>query len=115
MNLQGHCKLLKIYLNENATWQGHSLYHALVLKFKEMGMAGVTVSRGIEGYGQARRLHTTRMPEMTFELPVIIEVIDIESRMAQAIAIAEEMVNEGLIFVTDVHVLKYGKTIVSED
>lgn len=109
MNLKDDCKILKIYISEDSKYKGHNLYHALVLKFKEIGMAGVTVTRGIEGYGQDGRLHSTRILDLSLSLPIIVEVIDIPERIENAISVAKEMVNEGLMMVTDVHVIKYGK------
>lgn len=109
MSLSGKCKLLKIYISEDSKYKSHNLYHALVLKLREMGMAGVTVTRGIEGFGQEKRLHTTRILDLTLSLPIIVEVVDIPERIEKAIPVVEGMVNEGLIMVTDVNVIKYGK------
>lgn len=109
MILDGKCKLLKIYISEDSKYKGHNLYHALVLKFKDIGMAGVTVTRGIEGYGQGKMMHTTRILDLTVNLPIIVEVVDVPERIEKAIEAANEMVNEGLIMVTDVNVIKYGK------
>lgn len=108
MKLSGKCKLLKIYISEDSKYKGHNLYHALVFKLREIGMAGVTVTRGIEGFGQEKRLHTTRILDLTLSLPIIVEVVDIPERIEKAIPIVEEMVNEGLVMVTDVNVIKYG-------
>lgn len=109
MNFSGNCKILKIYISEDSKYHGHNLYHALVLKLKELGMAGVTVTRGIEGFGQEKRLHSTRLLDLTLNLPIIVEVVDIPERIGKAIPVVEEMVNEGLIMVTDVNVVKYGR------
>jgi PII-like signaling protein len=108
MKFSGKCKLLKIYISEDSKYKGHNLYHALVLKLKEAGVAGVTVTRGIEGFGQEKRLHTTRVLDLTLSLPIIVEVVDIPERIEKAITVVKEMVNEGLIMVTDVNVIKYG-------
>lgn len=109
MNLCKNCKILKIYISEDSKYKGHNLYHALVRKFMDMGMAGVTVTRGIEGYGQDMKLHTTRILELSSSLPIIIDVVDIPERLEKAIPIVSEMVNEGLILITDVTVVKCGK------
>jgi len=109
MKFSGKCKILKIYISEDSKYKGHNLYHALVFKLREIGMAGVTVTRGIEGFGQEKRLHTTRILDLTLSLPIIVEVVDIPERIEKAIPVVEEMVNEGLIMVTDVDVIKYGK------
>lgn len=105
MNLNGNCKIMKIYISEDSMYKGHNLYHALVYKLKEMGMAGVTVTRGIEGYGKGRRLSTTRILELSSSLPIIVEVIDLPERINEAIPVVKDMVNEGLIMVTDVVVI----------
>jgi PII-like signaling protein len=108
MKLSGKCKILKIYISEDSKYKGHNLYHALVFKLKELGMAGVTVIRGIEGFGQEKRLHTTRILDLTLSLPIIVEVVDIPERIEKAIPLIKEMVNEGLMMVTDADVIKYG-------
>jgi len=102
-------KLLKIYLSEDSRYKGHNLYHALVFKLKEIGIAGVTIYRGLEGYGLSKAIHTTRILELSGSLPIIVEIVDTSENIEKAIPIVEEMVNEGLIFVTDVSVIKCGK------
>ncbi|QCX33486.1 DUF190 domain-containing protein [Caloramator sp. E03] len=109
MDISGKCKLLKIYLSEDSKYKGHNLYHALVLKLKEYGIAGVTVVRGIEGYGQEKRLHTARVMDLSLSLPIIVEVVDTAERIEKVLPIVKEMVNEGLMMITDVEVIKYGK------
>lgn len=109
MNIKGKCKILKIYTSEDSMYKKHNLYHAIVFKLKELGIAGVTVIRGIEGYGKGKTLKTSRILELSSSLPIIIEAIDIQERIENAVPIIEEMVNEGLIIVTDVDVIKYGK------
>jgi len=109
MNFNGNCKILKIYISEDSRYEGQNLYHALVLKLREIGMAGVTVTRGIEGFGQGKRLHATRILDLSLSLPIIIEVVDLPERIEKALPIVEHMVNEGLVMVTDVAVVKYGK------
>ena len=109
MDTREKCKLLKIYVSEDSVYKGHNLYNAVVYKLKELGIAGVTVTRGIEGYGKGKAVHTTRILELSSSLPIIIEAADTAEKIEEAIPAMEEMVNEGLILVTDVEVLKYGK------
>jgi uncharacterized protein len=109
VDIKGKCKIMKIYVSEDSMYKKHNLYHALVLKFKEMGLAGVTVTRGIEGYGKDKRLQTVHILDLSANLPIIIEVIDNADRIENAIPIVKEMVDEGLVMVTDVDVIKYGK------
>lgn len=108
MELTRKCKMLKIYVNENSRYKGHNLYHAVVLKLKEIGMAGVTVTRGLEGYGQKKAIHTAKILDLSSSLTIIMEVVDIPEKIEKAIPIIEEMVNEGLMIVVDVDVIKYG-------
>ncbi|MBS7526267.1 DUF190 domain-containing protein [Fusibacter paucivorans] len=109
MNFNEKCRILKVYISEDSKYQGHNLYHAIVQKMHEMDMAGVTVTRGIEGYGQGKRIHSARVLELSLKLPVIVEIIDTVNKIEQAIPVLENMVNEGLILTTEVDVIKYGK------
>ncbi len=115
MNLQRECKILKIYICEDAKYKGHNLYHVLVEKMAEIGMAGVTVTRGIEGFGHEKRLHSTRILDISLKLPIIIEVIDTPEKIKMAIPIVNDIVNEGLVIVTDVIVAKYGNQVTMEE
>ena len=108
MNLNGPCKILKIYLNETTRHESHSLYHALVLALREAGLAGVTVTRGIEGYGRGKRLHSSRILDLSLDLPIIVEAVDQADRIEAALPLVKAMVREGLILTTDVTVVAYG-------
>jgi PII-like signaling protein len=112
MEITRKCKMLKIYVNENSRYKGHNLYHAVILKLKEIGMAGVTVSRALEGYGHNKAIHTAKILDLSSSLTIIIEAVDIPEKIEKAIPIVEEMVNEGLVIVVDVNVVKYGSTKV---
>ncbi|MHC1720028.1 MAG: DUF190 domain-containing protein [Clostridiaceae bacterium] len=115
MAINKNCKILKIYISEDSKYKGHNLYHALVHKLAEIGMAGVTVTRGIEGFGHEKRIHSTRIVDISLKLPVIVETIDTPEKIDMAIPIVKEMVNDGLVFTMDVTVLKYGKEVTEED
>jgi len=104
-----NCKILKIYVSEDSRYKGHNLYHALVIKLKELGMAGVTVTRGLESYGKSRAIHDMKILDLSSSLPIIIEVIDEDKKIREAMPIVNEMVKEGLVITTDVNVIKYGK------
>lgn len=109
MDIIGKCKILKIYISEDAIYKKHNLYHSLVIKFKELGLAGVTVTRGIEGYGKEKMLQSAHILDLSASLPIIVEAIDKAERIEAALPIVKEMVNEGLVMVADVDVIKYGK------
>ena len=104
------CQLLKIYISEDAKYKRHNLYNAIVFKLKELGIAGVTVTRGIMGYGEGKALRTARILDLSASLPVIVEAVDTEEQINKAIPVVSEMVGEGLIIVTGVQVIKYGRS-----
>lgn len=114
MTLNRQCKIMKIYIGEDSKYKGHNLYHAIVHRLAEIGMAGVTVTRGIEGFGHEKRLRSARIIDLSLKLPIIVEIIDTPEKIEMAIPIVNEMVNEGLIIVMDVEVIKYGKEITEE-
>lgn len=103
------CRILKIYVSEDSRCKGQSLYSAVVFMLKELGIAGVTVTRGIVGYGEGRAIHSSRILDLSSSLPIIIEAVDSVVQIERAIPFVEEIVNEGLILTADVNVVKYGK------
>ncbi len=109
MDISGPCRLVRIIINEDSIYKGHNLYHALVLKLRELDIAGVTVSRGIEGYGKGKRLQTARILDLSSDLPVIVEAVDTPERIEAVLPVIGEMVKEGLVMVSDVRVVQYGK------
>ena len=109
MKPEDSCQLLKIYIGEDARYEGHNLYTAVVYKLKEFGIAGVTVTRAIEGYGKGKALRTGRILDLSSSLPIIIEAVDTADQIQKVIPIISSMVNEGMVMVTDVKVIKYGK------
>ncbi|ADG81460.1 hypothetical protein Tfer_2415 [Thermincola ferriacetica] len=108
MDITGKGKLLKIYLGETEKWKGKSLYHQLVLKLKEEGIAGVTVYRGIEGYGADKVLHSARILDLSADLPMILEAVDSAENITRVLPMVQEMVPRGLIMVVDVDIVRYG-------
>lgn len=111
MGLSRECKIMKIYVCEDSKYKGHNLYHAIVHKMADLGMAGVTVTRGIEGFGHEKRIHSSRIIDISLKLPIIIEVIDTQENIRKALPVVNEMVNEGLVIVMDVMVEKYGNEV----
>ena len=90
-------KLLKIYLSESAWHHGQPLYHILIKKIKELGMAGATTIRGIEGYGSKHRIHSTRLVSLSEDLPIVIEVVDREDRIRTLIEELQKAAPAGLL------------------
>lgn len=97
MKLEGTSLLLRMYLGESDHWHGKPLYQAIVERLRERGLAGVTVLRGIEGYGARQHLHTSRILSLSEDLPIVIEVVDAEAKIRQVLPEIDEMIGDGLI------------------
>lgn len=107
MKIEGEGQLLRIFIGENDRWHGKPLYDAIVMKAREMGMAGATVVRGMMGFGANSRLHTTKVLRLSEDLPIVIELVDKPERIAALIPELDRMVTEGMITLEKVHVLAY--------
>jgi uncharacterized protein len=107
MKLEGTGKLLRIFIGESDTWHGKPLYQAIVERLRGHGLAGATVIRGIEGYGAHSRIHTTRLLRLSQDLPLIVEVVDYEDRIREAVELLDEMITEGLVTLETVEVIAY--------
>jgi len=100
--------LLRIFIGENDRADGHPLYEAIVLKAREMQIAGATVLRGAMGFGHSSRLHTTKILRLSEDLPLVIEIVDGEEKIAAFLPILETIMTSGLITLEKVQVLQYG-------
>ncbi len=107
-------KLLRIFIGESDRWHHQPLYEAIVLKARELHLAGATVLRGPMGFGANSHLHTSKILRLSLDLPIVIEVVDTEEKINLLLPHLEEMVQDGLVTLEDVRVLKYransGKT-----
>lgn len=104
----GKAKLLKIYVGESQRYAKKSLYQYLVYWLKQKGIAGVTVIRGIEGYGQDKVLHSARLLDLSADLPIVLEVIDTPETIDSILPEVCSIVTRGLVLTTDIEVHKYG-------
>jgi PII-like signaling protein len=100
-------ELLRVFIGESDVWHGEPLYRAIVLKARELGLAGATVLRGPMGYGASSRLHTTKLLELSSDLPIIVEIVDSAERIQTLLPFLDEAVQEGLITIESVRVLRY--------
>lgn len=107
--MKGTCMLLKIYLSEDSKYKNHNLYHEVVHTLRDAGIAGATVTRGIEGYGRDKVLHSSKLLDISPSLPIIIDAIDTAEKIEAVLPRIQEIVNEGLILVTEVNIIKHGK------
>lgn len=110
MKIEGTGKLVRVFIGESDTWDGAPLYQAIVRRAHEMGLAGATVLRGIEGYGAHSRLHTARILRLSEDLPIVVELVDTEQRIAQILPVLDEMVHEGLVTLETVEIIAYRAT-----
>lgn len=111
MKIEGKGKLLKIFMSESDRWHGDALYHVIIKKIKEYGLAGATTVRGVEGFGADSRVHTKNIEVLSQDLPIVIEVIDKEEKINEIIKVIEPMITEGLMVIMhDVEIIKYAKS-----
>lgn len=107
MRIEGQGLLVRIYIGESDQWHGKPLYQAIVAFLRDRGIAGATVLRGIEGFGAKAHLHTSRILQLSQDLPVLIEVVDQEDRLRSVLPELDGMVGDGLITLERVEVIAY--------
>ncbi len=99
--------LLRIYIGESDRWKHQALYEALVLKAREMHLAGATVLRGPMGFGKSSRLHTAKILRLSMDLPLVIEIVDTEEKLRSFLPVLDEMITGGLVTLEKVTVIDY--------
>src|SRR5438132_2029294 len=107
MKIEGPGKQVRIFIGESDRWHHRSLADAILEMIRSEGLAGATVSRGLAGFGAHSRIHTAHVLRLSEDLPVVIEVIDRPDRIEKILPRLDEMVEEGLVVVSDVEVLIY--------
>jgi hypothetical protein len=107
MKLPEEGKLLRIFIGETDTYKGKTLYEAIVMKARELNLAGASVFRGIMGYGAASRIHSIKLLRLSEDLPVMIEIVDTEEKINSILPFLDEVVHEGLITMEKVQIIKY--------
>lgn len=99
--------LLRIFIGESARWHHQPLYEAIVLKARELHLAGATVLRATMGFGKSSRLHTTKILRISLDLPLVIEIVDSEDRINAFLPVLDTMIGSGLITLEKVRVVHY--------
>ena len=99
--------LLRIFIGESDRLEGKPLYEAIVLRARELHLAGATVLRGIIGFGKNSRIHSAHLLDLSTDLPIVIEIIDDEAKIEAFMPEVDRMVDEGLITVEKVKIIKY--------
>ncbi len=107
MNLPDTGKRLRIYIGESDRWHHGPLFEAIVLAAREAGLAGATVLRGAMGFGASSRLHTAKILQLSMDLPVLVEIIDSDAKIAAFLPRLQTMVTGGLVTIEPVAILHY--------
>jgi PII-like signaling protein len=107
MHLPHEAMLLRVFIGESDRWNHKPLYEAIVLKAREMQMAGATVLRGPMGFGKSSRLHTSKILRLSMDLPLVIEIVDTEEKLNSFLPVLDEMMTRGLVTLEKVRVIDY--------
>jgi len=107
MKLPEEGMLLRIFIGESDSFRGKPLYEQIVLKARELNLAGATVIHGTMGFGAGSRIHTAKIVRLSEDLPIIVELVDTEEKLNSLMPFLDETVEEGLITMERVKVVKY--------
>jgi PII-like signaling protein len=107
MEVPEDAMLLRIFIGEADRWQHGPLYEAIVIKARELHLAGATVLRGPMGFGKSSRMHTAKILRLSMDLPLVIEIIDSEEKIKEFLPALEEMMGGGLVTLEKVKVIHY--------
>jgi uncharacterized protein len=107
MHLPHEAMLLRIFIGESDRWEHRPLYEALVLKARELHLAGAPVLRGPMGYGKSSRLHTAKILQLSMDLPLVIEIVESEEKIQSFLPVLDTMMKGGLVTLEKVSVIDY--------
>lgn len=113
MQIPKEATLLRIFIGESDRFDHKPLYEAIVLKAREMHIAGATVLRGPMGFGHSSRLHTAKILRLSEDLPLVIEIVDSEDKINTLLDVIDGMMQSGLITLEKVRVFQYGPPATS--
>jgi hypothetical protein len=107
MQIPHEAVLLRIFIGESDRWEHQPLYEAIVLKARELRLAGATVLRGPMGFGKSSRLHTAKILRLSLDLPLVIEIVDSEEKIQSFLPLLDQMMGGGLLTLEKVRVINY--------
>ena len=107
MHLPEHAVLLRIFIGESDRCQHRPLYEAIVLKARELELAGATVLRGPMGFGKSSHLHTAKILRLSMDLPIVIEIVDTAQKINAFLPVLDEMMGGGLVTLERTKVIRY--------
>jgi uncharacterized protein len=112
MQIPRNAMLLRIFIGQDEKHDHKPLYEAIVLKAREMHLAGATVLRGPMSFGHSSRLHTAKILQLSEDLPMVIEIVDSEDKINTFLPVLDSMMGSGLVTLEKVQVLQYGSTSI---
>jgi PII-like signaling protein len=115
LKTESKAKLMRIFFGENDKWHGKPLQQALVEALRANEIAGVTVYRGILGYGANRRIHQDKTLSLSHDRPIMMSIVDSEQKLAAFTPILDQMLQQGLVVISDVDVIKYAHDYKAEN
>jgi uncharacterized protein len=107
MDLPEDAVLLRIFIGESDRYQHRPLYEAIVLKARELELAGATVLRGPMGFGKSSHLHTAKILRLSMDLPIVIEIVDSEDKVNAFLPVLDQMLGGGLVTLERAKVIRY--------
>jgi PII-like signaling protein len=112
VRIEGKAKMMRIFIGESDQWKDKPLYEGLVRAMRSHDLAGVTVYRGILGYGAHRRVHKDKALRLSHDSSIMLSVVDTEEKLQNFLPVVDQMVFEGLVVLSDVDIVKYAHRAV---
>lgn len=113
--IEGKARMMRIYIGESDRWKDKPLYQALVEAMRVNDIAGVTVYKGILGYGAHRRIHKDKPLHLSRDCSIMLSAVDTEDKLRAFLPLVEQMVEEGLVVLSDVEIIKYSHRPIELD
>jgi len=113
MQQDNPARLLRIHISEGDRFQGKPLYEAIVTKCRELKIAGASVFRGLEGYGESAEMHRSHLAR--HDQPILISIVDSAENLSRLVPVVEEMMDTGVMALSDVSVIRVQKKVPSRE
>jgi len=107
MRVHGAARRLTVFVGEGDRWHGRPVYTEIVHRAHAAGLAGASVLRGIEGYGESSRVHTDRLLSLAEDLPVAVIIVDSDEKIQAFLPQLDELISKGLVTLEEVEVVRY--------
>ncbi len=104
-------KRIRIFIGESQEWRGKPLYQVIMAELQRHGASGATVLRGIEGFGPHHLLSTERLPDISENLPLIVEVVESDEKIEELLPVLDTLVEQGMITVSPVEIVSSGRAL----